>query len=169
MIRVATIADAAQLAELAARTFREAYAASDSEADLDRYVAEHFTRAKMLWLLADPASTVLFAQEGETLIGYAHVQEGAATPACVRAERALELSRLYLTQASTGKGYGAALLQAVLEEARRRGCTALWLGVFSINQRAIRFYERAGFERVGRYAFVLGSKTYIDPVYVRAL
>ena len=42
-------------------------------------------------------------------------------------------------------------------EARRRGIEELYLTVFIDNHRARRFYERYGFEEVGRYDFMVGN------------
>ena len=47
-------------------------------------------------------------------------------------------------------GCGRALLNAIEEEAMRRGCEALRLEVRDGNARAINLYERAGFRRIGR-------------------
>ena len=171
MIRVANTADSALLSALSAQTFREAYSSTDDPAEIERYVEEHFTRSKMLQLLSDPHSTVLLVEDGDEVIGYAHVRMQSEVPAFIEVNRVrapvLELSRLYFTRAATGKGHGKALMRAVYEEARRRACDAIWLGVYSINDRAIRFYEREGFERAGAYQFTLGRMTYTDPVYVR--
>lgn len=51
---------------------------------------------------------------------------------------------------SQGRGLGRALLDALLEEARRRGCTQVFLEVLDTNEAAIALYERSGFERQGR-------------------
>lgn len=48
-----------------------------------------------------------------------------------------------------GRGVGTALLDALVQEARRRGLPALSLSVEDANP-ARRLYERAGFEAVGR-------------------
>lgn len=50
-----------------------------------------------------------------------------------------------------GRGVGTALLEAVADAARRRGCRALRLEVRTDNAAAIGLYERAGFKRIGRY------------------
>ena len=44
-----------------------------------------------------------------------------------------------------GRGVGAALLGALLDEAARRGCTDVFLEVRADNPRAQRLYERFGF------------------------
>jgi RimJ/RimL family protein N-acetyltransferase len=45
----------------------------------------------------------------------------------------------------------------VIDEARRRQAGQLFLSVFVDNHRARRFYERCGFEAVGRYDFMVGT------------
>ncbi|MDX8462963.1 GNAT family N-acetyltransferase [Mesorhizobium humile] len=49
-----------------------------------------------------------------------------------------------------GKGLGTALLNAAEGEAARRGYRLLRLEVRADNHRAIGFYQRAGFRRIGR-------------------
>lgn len=48
-----------------------------------------------------------------------------------------------------GQGIGSLLLDALLAEAGRRGCTEVFLEVRVDNDRAQRLYERRGFTRVG--------------------
>ncbi|MGH3387540.1 MAG: ribosomal protein S18-alanine N-acetyltransferase [Actinomadura sp.] len=48
-----------------------------------------------------------------------------------------------------GYGVGAALLTALLDEARLRDCAAVFLEVRADNERARKLYERFGFNRVG--------------------
>ena len=48
-----------------------------------------------------------------------------------------------------GEGIGAALLDNLLTEAARRGCTEVYLEVRVDNDRAQRLYQRHGFTRVG--------------------
>lgn len=51
---------------------------------------------------------------------------------------------------SQGRGLGRELLGALLAEARRRGCTQVFLEVLHTNEAALALYERSGFERQGR-------------------
>ncbi|HUC57391.1 MAG TPA: ribosomal protein S18-alanine N-acetyltransferase [Streptosporangiaceae bacterium] len=48
-----------------------------------------------------------------------------------------------------GHGIGSALLEALMEEARRRGCTEIFLEVRTDNARAQDLYRRHGFTRIG--------------------
>lgn len=55
-----------------------------------------------------------------------------------------ELAALYLDPAAWGKGVGGALMDAALADLRERGFAEAVLWVLEGNERAIRFYERAG-------------------------
>ena len=48
-----------------------------------------------------------------------------------------------------GQGIGAALLEALLAEAERRGCTEVFLEVRTDNDRAQRLYRSHGFVQIG--------------------
>ena len=53
--------------------------------------------------------------------------------------------------------------------ARARGAQDLFLSVYVDNHRARRFYERYGFERVGRYQFMVGAHADEDDLMRLAL
>ena len=55
-IRRGTLADAALLSELGARTFTETFAADNTPEDMTEYVARSFSVAQQTSELADPAS-----------------------------------------------------------------------------------------------------------------
>jgi GNAT superfamily N-acetyltransferase len=50
-----------------------------------------------------------------------------------------------------GTGVGTALMAAAVEEARRLGCTRVWLITTNDNLNALRFYQKRGFEIVCVY------------------
>jgi GNAT superfamily N-acetyltransferase len=47
-----------------------------------------------------------------------------------------------------GPGVGAVLLEAAVEQARRLGCHRIWLVTTNDNTRALRFYQRQGWDLV---------------------
>ena len=92
---------------------------------------------------AQPASRRLYlvAEEGETLIGYAGMMFTGGPQA--------DVVTLAVEPARWGRGTGAALLTALVDEAARRGCTEVLLEVREDNPRARRLYLRQGFAEVG--------------------
>ena len=65
-----------------------------------------------------------------------------------------EVQRLYILRRHQGGGHGTTLLRTALEWLERDGPRTLWIGVWSENYGAQRFYARHGFEIVGEYSFM---------------
>jgi diamine N-acetyltransferase len=175
-VRPATVADAPRLSRLGAATFRETFEGENTPEDIARYLADAFTPARQAAEIADPAGTVLLAESrapsvGEAeaeLVGYAHLLSGRA-PAAVHGPAPLELKRLYVARAWHGRGVAQALMDAALAAARARGAGTLWLGVWERNPRAVAFYAKYGFTRVGEHTFVLGADAQTDWLLARPL
>jgi len=171
-IRPAVTGDAPALSRVGAATFRDTFEGTNTPEDMARYLADAFTPERQAVEIADPAGTVLLAEHhgeaGPELIGYAHLVSGPV-PAAVRGAAPLELKRLYVTRACQGKGVAQALMDAALEAARARGAQTLWLGVWERNPRAVAFYAKYGFVRVGQHTFVLGGDAQTDWLFARRL
>ncbi len=122
----------------------------------------------MTFELADPRSTFLLAQMNGRAIGYAKLRAGDA-PACVDGPRPIELERIYVDQNALGRGVGAALIRACLDEARQADYGAVWLGVWERNARAQAFYRKWGFRDVGGKTFTVGEDVQNDRVMMRVV
>ena len=92
--RRATLEDAALIADLGARTFRDAFAAENDPEDMDRYVAESFSVAQIEAEIEESGSIFLLGYDrdfGETRpTGYARLLGGSEN-ACVRGPNPVEL------------------------------------------------------------------------------
>jgi ribosomal protein S18 acetylase RimI-like enzyme len=168
VIRQATLAEAEALLELAARTFYDAFAATNTPENMRAYMSAAFNVEQITTELRDPHSTFLLAELAGRMVGYAKLLRGEV-PECVVARPAIELSRLYVEQNVLGAGVGAALMQACLDAARRAGFQAIFLGVWEHNPRAQAFYRKWGFERVGEHVFQMGDDPQTDWWMMRAL
>jgi len=160
--------DAALLAELGASTFAETFERANTPENFAAYMAAAFGEAIQREELADPDTTVFFAERDADVVGYVMLRE-RTPPASLGLEDALEIARLYARKRALGSGVGAALMQRAIAEAAGRGKDALWLGVWDRNERALRFYESWGFHRSGTQPFLLGTDLQTDLVMVRRL
>ncbi len=161
LVRRGTPADAAMLAELAARTFRDTYAAQNTPENLARYLAEHYSPALQAAELADPSITTLILEVRGVAAGFAQLT--CRTPPPVLPEPGGRfLSRFYLDKAWIGRGLALPLMTAVRDAARQAGASYLWLTVWQENPRAVSFYRKCGFETVGETTFVLGEDPQVD-------
>lgn len=162
-IREANVDDAKALTDLAYTTFWDAFAHHPKNApdDLAHYMRQAFNVDQIAAELADEKSIFLIAEiEGEPA-GYAKIIIGAIEPD-IKAERPVELNRLYSHQQFLGKGIGQALMDACFERAKQEARDVMWLGVWEYNPRAQRFYEKNGFRVVGSHTFQLGEDPQTD-------
>lgn len=168
MVRKAVEADAAALAELAARTFSDAFGAQNTPQDLALHLARSYGPELQRAELVNPDVTTFLAESNGQPIGFAQVRVGSA-PACVTTTMPVELMRFYVARDWHGRGVAQQLMQAAVTEAERRGGTAFWLGVWEKNPRAIAFYRKSGFADAGSHLFVVGNDPQNDRILVRVL
>jgi len=156
VIRTARLSDAATLAALAERTFRETFAADNSEENINLHCAGKFSAEIQGGEISDPKMSTLLAEVAGELVGFAQLRlaHGAA---CVKGDRPAELHRIYVANAWHGRGIANELMSTVYATAARAGCDCIWLGVWEHNPRAIAFYRKCGFSVVGDQVFVLGQ------------
>lgn len=168
IIRRAATSDASVLAELAARTFAETFGADNSPEDLKAHLESSYGAAQQAAELEDPYVRTLLAYGNDKLIGFAQVRR-KEFPACVVAAKPVELHRFYLARSGHGTGAAKPLMLKAREAAQELGGRHLWLGVWERNPRAIAFYLKSGFAKVGSHDFIVGSDRQTDWVFIAPL
>lgn len=167
-IRRGVVEDAALLSELGACTFSDTFAADNTPEDLAAYLETAFNVAQQTAELNDPASVFLIAEVEGSAEGYAKLHAGEPERG-VEGDNAIELARLYVSHEWLGRGVGAQLMRACLDEARQAGHETIWLGVWEGNPRAQAFYQQWNFRTVGEHTFRLGADLQRDLLMERTL
>ncbi len=163
MLREATPRDAAALAEFGERAFRETFAAANSAADMELHCARNYGVAQQDAELRDPTlSTVLMEQDGD-IVGYLQLRLDVSE----NVECSPEILRLYVDARAHGTGVAAQLMSDAIGRAAQSGATAITLGVWEHNPRAIAFYHKWGFVECGEHTFMLGTDEQRDLVLRR--
>lgn len=163
-LRDAQPSDANCLAVLAAQVWLHTYATQGVSHEIARYVLSELSVGKFAALLDDPDVRIVVAHGGENLVGFACIRLGAACPSDPGAT--VELQTLYVQEPFTGQGVGRSLLTAAEGKAREHASGPLWLTVNAQNARAIAFYARQGYAKVGTTVFVLGQGRHENHVLV---
>jgi ribosomal-protein-alanine N-acetyltransferase len=128
-----------------------AFVIRDAEpADLDAIVeienhafSDPWSRQSFVNVIAEPAVQVAVARDGVGgqiegyVVAWFAADEG-------------EIANLAVREPNRRRGIGAALLDAALIEAARRGATTMYLEVRESNEAARALYAARGFEEVGR-------------------
>lgn len=154
-IRRANLADAETVAALGASTFSETFGHLYHPDDLGAFLAQAYSPEKVRQDLTDPRRAIWLVEDAAVAIGYAlagpcDLPHPDVTPDCG------ELKRIYFARGWQGGGLGRRLFGDVMAWLQSEGPRSVWIGVWSGNIGAQRFYEREGFAKVGEYGFRVG-------------
>lgn len=153
--------DLEALQQIGRKTFQETFEAEGLEEDMEKYLDEKFNRSQLSKELKDSNSTFYFAKNKDEVIGYLKVNLGIAQTEDVL-ENAMEIERIYVDSRYYGKGVDQLLFDKALELAQSFHTHRVWLGVWEENPRAIRFYEKQGFQEFDKHIFRLGDDEQTD-------
>lgn len=166
-LRRATVADADALSAIAIATYTETFGDSYPPQDLHAFLHRHYSVEPQRHELADPRNAAWLLEDGEHVVGYLAAGPNSL-PHTEASEGDIELKRLYLLASHQRGGHGARLMDAFLawlDQPQRR---TLWIGVWSENLGAQRFYARYGCSKVGEYDFPVGDSVDREIILRRA-
>jgi GNAT superfamily N-acetyltransferase len=163
IIRRATLADAETLSAIGAETFHETFGHLYPPRDLERFLAEAYALERTKKDLADPAKASWLVEADGQAIGYALAGPCGLPHPEVTADCG-EIKRIYFRKGWQGAGLGARLFGEMVAWLQAAGPRAVWIGVWSENLGARRFYGRHGYEKVGEYGFEVGAT--VDREYI---
>src|SRR5687768_12906749 len=126
-------------------------------ADLQDFIDTAYSPTKQAQAIGAPGCAVfLLEDEDRRAVGYAAVGPcGLPHPDVQPGDG--ELKRLYLLPEAQNGGWGGRLFDVAIDWLLRDGPRPVWIGVYSENHGAQRFYGRRGWERVGQYHFAVGT------------
>jgi tRNA (guanine37-N1)-methyltransferase len=154
------------VAAVAAETFPLACPPSTSAEAIAAFIEQNLSEARFGEYLGSERHTVLLADVDNEIAGYSMlVTDDPADPdvaAVVTARPTVEISKCYVRTKFHGQGVGHTLMAASVERAQAAGGRSVWLGVNQNNSRALRFYEKSGFARVGTKHFLVGDELHDD-------
>lgn len=166
--RKAVADDAEALAYLGAATFMATFAFDHPGKPMIEHLrtehsAEYYTRA----IGRSDVEIVIGETPLGAPVGYAMLTS-PSHPA-LEQEGDIELKRIYLLGPWQGGGNGALLLNQAFAVAQKRDAKRMLLAVYENNDRAVAFYQRAGFVAIGETVFMVGEVPFRDVVYAKAM
>ena len=160
-IRKINIDDLETLRNLSIQTFKETFEEVNTEEDMQKYLHENLSIEKLKSELENPNSEFYFAENNDEILGYLKLNFKDAQTEKLE-ENHFEIERIYVLKAFLGQKIGQILFDKAIEIGREKNLEYVWLGVWEENHRAIRFYEKNGFEIFGKHDFVLGEDVQTD-------
>ncbi len=166
--RVGKPGDEEALSLLGQATFLSTFAFDHPGPALIRFLKDLHSPAYYAAKLADPDVDIII---GETPLGAPVAYALLCPPEHpeFEAKGDWELKRIYLLGPWQGGGNGTALLQQAIDVARKRQARRLLLAVYENNGRAVAFYEKHGFARIGDTVFMVDDVEFSDMLLAREL
>lgn len=156
LIRRAGPEDAERMSVICRATFTETFGHLYPPADLQAFLEGSYDAAKLRGEIEEPETAVWLAEAGSDVVGYVQAGRcGLPHPGVSAASG--EIKRLYLLATAQNGGLGGRLFDLAEQWLLARGMRDLWIGVWSENHGAQRFYARRGFVRAGEYDFPVGA------------
>jgi len=160
-IRKINIDDLEALRNLSIQTFKETFEEVNTEEDMQKYLLENLSIEKLKSELENPNSEFYFAENNDEILGYLKLNFKDAQTEKLE-ENHFEIERIYVLKTFLGEKIGQILFDKAIEIGREKNLEYVWLGVWEENHRAIKFYEKNGFEIFGKHDFVLGEDVQTD-------
>ncbi len=149
------------LVEIGRETFIDAFADANDPKDFENYIEEAFSKKGIQVELNHPDSFFYLVYSEGKLAGYFKLNYlNAQTD--IKSKEGAELERIYVLKDFQNQHIGQWMLEEAIKLARSTGKDFLWLGVWEENPRAIRFYERNGFEKFGKHPYYIGTDKQMD-------
>lgn len=150
-----------ELIDISRQTFIETYEKDNNPDDFANYMKSAFNHQKMKKELKHPNSEFHFIYLEKTLVGYFKLNEDKSREK-THVTDAMELARIYFFKQFQGQNYGSESLLKIIEIAKVKRKSWLWLSVWQHNEKVVRFYERHGFTKYDTASFYIGNDRQID-------
>ena len=149
-IRTATSNDAYAISELAKQTFTESFGQNYSPTALENYLNQTFNFDKIGASIDKPNNFFLVAIFNKLPVGYLKLKLDLRFKN-LNYEKQSQLQKIYVLNDYIRNQIGTNLLDIAIKYLKEREVEVLWLDVLQTNNKAIKFYERHGFEKFDIY------------------
>ena len=168
-IREAISSDVDIISSLAKITFHETFGHYFRDPqDLLEYFDRTFSVEKFTSSFAKENNVFWLALFDGVPVGYAKLKLNSNSE-FVHQDPSAQLQKIYVLKNYLSKGVGKYLQNIMLDKARERGSKSIWLSVLNENTRAIRFYEKHLFSKVGEHGFDIGKESFQFHVMAKKL
>ena len=162
-LTLATAADAPALTSLMRSTFMAAYGNVAPVEHLERYQALAYAAAPLADAIRRHAIEVWVAHNsGGQQAGYVQIATLPGPDPLNQGTAAIELQRCYLQPQFKGSGAAGRLMQRAKTRASKLGGERMYLSVYQHSPRAIAFYEKHAFVKIGPVRFFIDDIGFDD-------
>ena len=159
-IRLAQEEDAQFIALLGRVTFTETFGhLFRDQNDLIDYYNKTFSVQKIEDGIRKQNNVFWIAFVNRLPVGYAKLKLHSKSE-FIESKDVCQLQKIYVVRDFLSMRIGFELQESLLKKAKELGFSQIWLSVLNSNERAINFYEKTGFEKIGNHDFQIGKENF---------
>ncbi|APG64170.1 hypothetical protein LPB136_01770 [Tenacibaculum todarodis] len=158
--KLATSSNAEVIALLGRITYTESHGHFiDDQKDLLAYCTNAFSIKKTKEELEDKNNLFHIIYVDNLPVGYSKIILN--TPFEDKTENSsCRLERIYILNHFLSMKLGQPFLDFIIEKAKEKKASSMWLSVYIKNERGIKFYDRNEFKSIGEFNFLVNGKKY---------
>jgi diamine N-acetyltransferase len=160
-ITLANLDDAVAIRHLAEKTFRDTYTQYNTPENMEGHVIKNFNFEQIKKDIQLPDNQYFTVKLASEIIGFAKLIKGHSTEG-LAGKNVVEIERFYVDKSFHGQQLGRKLMDFCLAWSIENNFEVIWLGVWEKNENAMKFYQKMGFEFLGKHTFVLGTEAQTD-------
>ena len=159
-IRLANKEDAKFIALLGRITFTETFGHFfRDKQDLLNYYNSTFSVEKVENGIAKPNNVFWIAFANRLPVGYSKLKLNSKSE-FIDSTNICQLQKIYVLKDFLSMKIGFELQDLLLKKAQELKFKGIWLSVLNSNERAIKFYKKNGFEKIGNHDFQIGKENF---------
>ncbi len=160
-ISLAILEDAVAIRQFAEKTFRDTYTEYNTPENMEHHVAKNFALEQIYKDLQTIDSQYFIVKYEAEIIGFAKLIKDHSTEG-LAGRKVVEIERFYVDKTFHGQQLGRKLMGCCVNWSAENNFEVIWLGVWEKNENAMKFYQKMGFEFLGKHTFVLGTEVQTD-------
>lgn len=160
-IRQAYSSDVDTIVSLGRKTFVETYGDTNRKEAIAAYVEQMFNQERIEKEVNTFGERFFIAYVGDLPVGFTKLSENRI-PKGLNGKKKIQVERIYVLKEYQGFKIGTELIEKAISVAREEGYKIAWLSVWQKNNKAIQFYQRAGFVIYETDIFNFGDEVHDD-------
>lgn len=164
-VRPAKVADRPAIRDIARRSLQTSYSLSPQA--ITDAVEEWYAESSLETTMEDSDRLLLVAERDDQVVGFSEstLEEATVFDDGDDQQKAM-LLWLHVDPSYRGEGIGTVLFEATRDRLQERGASIIQGRVLAENTEGNGFFERQGFEQVGRRDVEIASRTHVENIYI---
>lgn len=169
ILKEATINDAAIIALLGRVTFCQTFEHLFTDKnDLLTYLDSTFSVQKIRKSLQKNNNIFWILYVNELPVGYSKLKLSSSSPHIID-KNTSQLQKIYILKGFLTLGLGKKMIDTLINRAKQSGSDCIWLAVLHTNEKAINFYIKNNFSKIGNHFLKIGKDNFYFNVLCKYL